>query len=86
MSSLSDYSDEDLQQELNDRKQRKQDVPQPLETPNYSDVYAFAVEYITELSEDGREPTDFQHGMYETIMEAVYGKDVWDYINETLDH
>jgi hypothetical protein len=52
--SLDDYSDEDLQQELNDRKQRKNNAPQPLENPDYSNVFASAVEYMTDVSESGR--------------------------------
>jgi hypothetical protein len=82
--SLDDYSDEDLQQELNDRKQRKNNAPQPLENPDYSNVFASAVEYMTDVSESGREPKDYDHYMFETAMEAVYGKGVWDYINEVL--
>jgi len=83
--SLKEYSEKELQQELNDRKQRKQDTPTPVEEPDYSDVFASAVEYITELSETGSEPKDYPQYVFETVMEAVYGKNVWDYINEIND-
>ena len=53
--SLEEYSDEDLQQELDDRKQRKQNSPLALAEPDYSNVYASAVEYMTELSKNGYE-------------------------------
>lgn len=82
--SLSDYSDEELQEELEER-QKLNDIPQPLDNIDYSDVYASAVEYITELSESGREPKDAVHYMYETVMETIYGPGVWDYINKILD-
>ena len=81
--SLDDYTDEELQEELDDRE-RNRSVPQPLEKPDYSNVFASAVEYITDLSETGCESKDCEHYMYEMVMEAVYGDKIWDYINEIL--
>jgi predicted membrane GTPase involved in stress response len=80
---LSDYSDEELQEEL-EKRQKLKDILQPLDNIDYSSVYASAVEYMAELSESGREPKDCQQHMYEDVMEAVYGKKVWDYINKIL--
>lgn len=82
--SLSDYSDEALQEELEERQKLKK-IPQPLNGIDYSEVYASAVEYMTGLSESGSEPKDAKHYMYETVMEAIYGPEIWDYINNTLD-
>ncbi len=78
--SLNNYSKEDLQQELNNREQRKQNAPQPFEEPDYSKANDLVVKYITEISETGT-GTDITNDVYEAVMEAVYGKDIWNYID-----
>lgn len=37
------------------------------------------VEFID--SEDYHEDNDYAHYIFETTLEAVYGKEVWDFIN-----
>jgi len=40
-------------------------------------------EYIENL-EEGKRLKDAEHYIYEAVMEAIYGKDVWGYISSKL--
>ena len=62
------------------------DVPVELPSPDFSKV----VQYVTTAhayaaDDDWREPKDFEHYVYELVMEAIYGKDYWGWLNPRLD-
>lgn len=58
--------------------------PAELPNPNYSAVKALCVEYLKlrqspeYCSDDG---SDFEHYLFEEALKAVYGPNVFDYIN-----
>ena len=45
-------------------------------------VYEYANKYIDELAEKGWVDDDLEHYIFEAVMEMVFGKNVWDFINK----
>lgn len=61
------------------------EIPQPLENPDMDRVVEFAKKLINEMAaDDYNDDNDNEHWAYETVMEAVYGKSVWDWINKNI--
>lgn len=84
MSDLKKVSDEDLERELERRKREKagNSAPKPLSNPDFSKLITFVVSGIEEAVKERRKDSDFEHYVYEVVMEAIYGKDFWDWWNK----
>jgi len=53
-----------------------------LKTIDFAPLREMAIDYIRNMAKGvGHEDDDAPHYMYEELMEAVYGKKVWEYIN-----
>jgi len=85
MKNLKDISISELKWEIARREKeeskKKDAVPKPLNKPDFSHVQKTAKRIIEEIAL-GKESEDNGHWCYEAIMEAVYGKKVWLWINE----
>ena len=79
---IQDFSLEELEREVKERKNPK--VPTPIPEPDFTKVKAAIVEGIKDLRETGNEDEDFEHFVFETAFEAVYGKDGWKWYNQLL--
>lgn len=77
---LKDYSDEELMTEMNRRK-ALETAPVMLDNPNYDAIRNSARGVIDEIIQCGCMDDDTKHYMYETVMEAFYGKDIWKWKN-----
>jgi anti-sigma regulatory factor (Ser/Thr protein kinase) len=77
---LSEFSDEELERELNQRE-RQQSKPTQLPHPDWSVVKTNAEEYLEYLVEHGRADEDADHYIFESVMDALYGSDIWQFIN-----
>lgn len=78
------YSTEDLEKVIADRKAEKAEIekPTPIEKPDFDRILASAEKHIEYLaSDDYCDDNEEEHYIYEDVMEAIYGKDVWDWIN-----
>ena len=78
---LNKYSDEDLQQELKHRKKRRAEKPVELITQDFTNLRKCCQEYINGLAKNQVVHIDQEHWIFEAAMEAVFGKKVWEYIN-----
>ena len=58
--------------------------PKPVLNPNFKDLIDLCKLNLEEISQDD-EDEDTKHYIYESAMEAVFGKDVWEYINDKLE-
>lgn len=50
-----------------------------------SKVKEVCEEAMERLELSGDEPKDIENYVYEAIMEALYGPDVWEWINDKLE-
>ena len=86
MKSLSDYSIEELKKEI---KQRENSVvsdkaPSALENPDYSELQDLCSKYMYDIEKAEYVDDDYPHYIYEAAMHALYGKDVFRYINPRI--
>lgn len=65
-------------------KELKPEVPEPLENPDYTNLRDTCKGYLNELHEKGYANEDYSHYIFEEAMNAIYGKDVWKFINKKL--
>ena len=79
---LGNISDEELQAELDRRKAEREEAakPQPIAEPDWSKVRAMAVKHVEDTLRRERQK-DAETHIYETVLEAVYGADIWTRLN-----
>jgi len=75
---LNDISTEELEEEVEKRK--RDAIPKPLSVIGLTALTRICNEYINGLA-GGYQIKDGEHYIFETAIEAVYGKDVWDWVN-----
>lgn len=86
MSKLEKLSDEtlaarsqEIQEELRRRKERPISMPTPLAKPDFTALLN-TIEYgVQQTAQTRMEDEDFSHFVYESAMEAVYGKAYWEW-------
>lgn len=72
-----------LQKELKELKNAE--IPIPLSEPDFSPLIILAKGHINGLAKHGTSDDDSDHWFYEAVMECVYGKHVWEWINKNTD-
>lgn len=78
--SLKNYTKEQLEDELKRREELV--IPIQLESPDLTDLKRVTAEYIEELSKNpAGDMTNSEHFVFEEAMEAIYGKNIFDWIN-----
>lgn len=82
MKSIDDYSIEELEDIINEKKRVKeiQNIPRPLEEINFRKLIETSSSIINETFEWGYVKGDASHSIYETAMEAIYGKGIWKWL------
>lgn len=78
---LKDFSEEELQAELEAREKKRKLIISPLLDPNFDALVAMIKEGVARSAADEYESDDFQHYVYEAAMEAVYGPGYWKWRN-----
>jgi len=59
------------------------DVPVEYPNPDFSKLLGYVLDAHKDAHKaDWRVPKDFDHYVYEHVMEAIYGPDYWDWIEE----
>ena len=78
---MTQYSDDDLRAELRRREGlATEPLPPKLVTPNLEPLAELVAEHLRLIAVRKRDE-DMPHYIYETAMEAFYGKDVWKFVN-----
>jgi len=61
-------------------------TPKQLENPDFKKLKESCLEYIQEIANSGYiKDDDLDHYIFEDALEAIYGKDIWDFINYEED-
>ena len=84
MSNLRDATEDEIKDEMERRKlEALIPAPQPIKPNecNWSPVFVVCLDYMRDLERQGWADDDYEHYIYESAIEAVFGKDVWKYIN-----
>jgi hypothetical protein len=79
-------SSADLKKELAKREaqEAKSKIPKLLAEPNLQEISDYAKEIMAYIAKYGDFPKDSDNYMMETVMNACFGKGVYDYINEKM--
>jgi hypothetical protein len=80
MSTIDQFSDEQLEAELERIEQVRNAPPAPLENPDFSSLVSIAKEKIRTIVD--KKDVNTNQFFYEEVMEAVYGYEIFDWINE----
>lgn len=78
---LDSFSDKELKDELERRERTKPTAPPVLDNPNWKPLLDVCHDYLHELEVMGWADDDYKHYIYEAALDAIYGKDVWNFIN-----
>lgn len=82
---LSNVTDEELEAELARRKSAKTlPIPKPLAEINWESTYNEAVEGINARITKKHQEDDLEHYLFEAVVEAVYGKGIWEIYNKAV--
>lgn len=83
---LSHISDEELKAELARRtaEAKAAEKPQQISNPDLTNLRRNCQEYIDALDRNGYVDEDWDNYIYEEAMKAIFGKDVFEWINKQL--
>ena len=73
---LKDYEDWEIEAELR-RRRSEEPIPFIQEEVDWNKVYHEVVEGVKHAWINERAPKDFDHYVWETAMQAVYGSTIW---------
>ena len=78
---LKSFTSTELKEELQKRQDANANKPLPLKKPNFEEVVSICTTHINDIANSKGESATKQW-IYEATMEAVFGKDVFDWINK----
>jgi len=82
---LENISTKTLEEELKKRKEVKQEpAPKQSQSFNFEPLQDICQEYIDSVEKDGYANEDFDHYIFETALECIFGKEVWSWVNKKL--
>ncbi len=55
--------------------------PDPNGTPDFTSLIEEAKSYVAAVAQDGVPPKEGKHYIFEAVMDAVYGPDIWVYLS-----
>ena len=78
--SLKDYTDAQLQKEL-ERRKVSRTPPKRLPNPDFTKLVETIETCVRDTEKDNYWDEDFIHHIYEAAIEAVYGHNFWTWVN-----
>ncbi len=87
MYDIKDVSDEELRDEVERRKvaQEEERKPKQLAVIDDSTLRESCQEYIDSVGENEDRDCNLENFVFEAALEAVFGKQVWKWFNESLE-
>ena len=84
MNELKNVSTEQLERELEKRRniEKENAKPKQVDNPDWMPLREICQEYIDCLDSEEYCDDDFTHYIYEAVMQVLFGKNVFDWINE----
>ena len=79
---LAAMTDEELEAELQRRKLAQITPPTPLTNPDFTGLVKMVTTEVKELAKPDGYSKDFKHYVFESVLEAIYGKNIWDWWNK----
>jgi hypothetical protein len=86
MNELRLYNTSELEEEIERRKRAEKIKPKPvqLKNPDWDKVLDRCMWYIDHCHIHGCEPKDAEYWIYSATITAVYGDEIWHWINDKV--
>ena len=81
MTTLKDITDEELAAEIKRRAQAKRKIPNQLTPIDWTPVITYVSQGLEHIIKQGDEPSDFAYYISETVLAAIYGQDIFKWID-----
>jgi hypothetical protein len=75
-------TDDELEAELQRRKLVQITPPTPLANPDFSHLVKMVTTEVKELAKPDGYSKDFSHYIFEEVLTAIYGKNIWEWWNK----
>jgi len=82
MTNLSEITTKDLEEEL---KRRREEKPKMKEDIDFEPLKKECQDYIDNIQEYSGREMDVEHTIFEIALEAIFGNEVFDFVNLILD-
>ena len=83
MKDISEFTDRELQEELEHRKRIAIAPPPAIDNPDFEPLRQVIIGTINKIANgDCFNKADFEICIYQTLMEAIYGPKFWDWSNQ----
>jgi len=83
--SLREYSTENLLNEIHRREDASLNAKaKPIDEMDWKPVVTLVENAVSTMRNEGYQPKDFEHFIFERTMEVIYGENVWEWYNDLL--
>lgn len=83
---LHEYTDLELKEEMERRVREKNKMPVPLDGSDFREVALLLTEEVQFLAREKCNSKGIERHVFEAVMEAVFGKKIWEWWNEGYKH
>lgn len=56
-------------------------IPKPLAKPDFNHISNMCEEHLYQLAQGYEDDGEFKQWLYEAVLEAVFGDDIWHWVN-----
>jgi len=85
MRSIKDFSTEEIEREIERRKDPNEGVPQCCDNPDFTKVIELVKEIVKSVANDGYPIKDHAHWMFDAVSIACYGENFWDWWSDNTE-
>jgi len=71
-----------VEKEINILRNKWESAPKMISDPNLQNLKDACKEYIDSIKDNGRHMKDGEHWIFEAALEAIYGENVFDWVNK----
>ena len=83
MKDISEFTDRELQEELEHRKRIAITPPPAIDNPDFEPLRKMIIDTINSLAKgDWIDKSDFETWVYKDTLQAIYGPKFWDWSNQ----
>jgi hypothetical protein len=80
------WTDQELEAELKRRKEKSKGPPKVLDNMDWLPLIDYVKMSVDDIAKEPNgeryEPKDFEHWIFESVMETIYGHDIWKWWND----
>ena len=81
---IKNLTTEELVTELARRNKVVAKMPKPLVEPNFEKLIELCNDTLKQISDGDSTDNDYEYYIYEEAMQAIYGVDIFDWINDQI--